>query len=435
MGEAIVFTSGKGGVGKTTTIANIGAGLSRLDKKVIMLDTDMGLRNLDVVMGMEDQIQYNLIDLLENKCRLKQALIRDKRYPNLFMIPAALRCRKIMDYESKLYTLISHLKQEFDFCLIDCPAGIEDGFHFAVSAADRAVVVTSPHISAVRDAGRVICLLDGMRLSQIDLLINAYNARMVRKHDMLSQKDVEDILGPELFDYGYGPFRWCCLSGKPEDLRKTDHAAMEIIDPNRRSQDRDNYIWIRDAEKNKLVVGTQCRILYQDALGRRDIALKFNEMVRNGEIGPVMLGRDHHDTGGTDSPYRETSNIYDGSNITADMAVHCYAGNAARGMSLVALHNGGGVGISKSINGGFGMVLDGSERVDEILMAAIPWDTMIGVSRRSWGRCEHSIETVAEYNRIRNGEDYVTMPYLASDELIERVCKDVVVEEHHHAHH
>ena len=239
---------------------------------------------------------------------------------------------------------------------------------------------------------------------------------------------VEDILGPELFDYGYGPFRWCCLSGKPEDLRATDHAAMEVIDPNRRSQDRDNYIWIRDAEKNKLVVGTQCRILYQDALGRRDIALKFNEMVRNGEIGPVMLGRDHHDTGGTDSPYRETSNIYDGSNITADMAVQCYAGNAARGMSLIALHNGGGVGISKSINGGFGMVLDGSERVDEILRAAIPWDTMIGVSRRSWGRCEHSIETVAEYNKIREGQDYITMPYLADEDMIERVCKDVVVE-------
>ena len=245
---------------------------------------------------------------------------------------------------------------------------------------------------------------------------------------------VEDILGPELFDYGYGPFRWCCLSGKPEDLRATDHAAMEVIDPNRRSQDRDNYIWIRDAEKNKLVVGTQCRILYQDALGRRDIALKFNEMVRNGEIGPVMLGRDHHDTGGTDSPYRETSNIYDGSNITADMAVQCYAGNAARGMSLIALHNGGGVGISKSINGGFGMVLDGSERVDEILRAAIPWDTMIGVSRRSWGRCEHSIETVAEYNKIREGQDYITMPYLADEDMIERVCKDVAVEEHH-AHH
>lgn len=236
---------------------------------------------------------------------------------------------------------------------------------------------------------------------------------------------VEDILGPELFDYGYGPFRWCCLSGKPEDLRKTDHAAMEIINPERRGQDRDNYIWIRDAEKNGLVVGTQCRILYQDALGRRDIALKFNEMIRNGEIGPVMLGRDHHDTGGTDSPYRETSNIYDGSNITADMAVQCYAGNAGRGMSLVALHNGGGVGISKSINGGFGMVLDGSERVDEILKSVIPWDTMIGVARRSWGRCSHSMETVAEYNQTRKGEDYITLPYLASDQLIEEVCKDV----------
>ncbi len=235
---------------------------------------------------------------------------------------------------------------------------------------------------------------------------------------------VEDIMGPMLFDYGYGPFRWCCLSGKPEDLRKTDHAAMEIINPDRRGQDRDNYIWIRDAEKNKLVVGTQCRILYQDALGRRDIALKFNEMVREGEIGPVMLGRDHHDTGGTDSPFRETSSIYDGSNVTADMAVQCYVGNAARGMSLVALHNGGGVGISKSINGGFGMVLDGSERVDEILGKAIPWDTMVGVSRRSWSRCENSIETTIEYNKITNGEDHVTIPYVASDDLVEKTFKN-----------
>lgn len=237
---------------------------------------------------------------------------------------------------------------------------------------------------------------------------------------------VEDILGPELFDYGYGPFRWCCLSGKSEDLVKTDHAAMSIINPDRRSQDRDNYIWIRDAEKNKLVVGTQCRILYQDALGRRDIALKFNEMVRNGEIGPVMLGRDHHDTGGTDSPYRETSNIYDGSNVTADMAVHCYAGNAARGMSLIALHNGGGTGIGKSINGGFGLVLDGSEQADEAVRQAIPWDTMVGVSRRSWARNDHSMTTVAEYNQIREGTDVITMPYIASDDLIEKVYKDAV---------
>ena len=150
---------------------------------------------------------------------------------------------------------------------------------------------------------------------------------------------VEDIMGPELFDYGYGPFRWVCLSGKKEDLVKTDHAAMDCIDPDRRGQDRDNYNWIRDAEKNNLVVGTQARILYQDAEGRLKIALRFNQMVRDGEIGPVMLGRDHHDVSGTDSPFRETSNIYDGSNVMADMAVQCFAGNAARGMSLVALHN------------------------------------------------------------------------------------------------
>ena len=178
---------------------------------------------------------------------------------------------------------------------------------------------------------------------------------------------VEDIMGPELFDYGYGPFRWVCLSGNPEDLARTDCAAMECIDVKRRGQDLDNYNWIRDAGKNRLVVGTQARILYQDAVGRLKIALRFNQMVRDGEVGPIMLGRDHHDVSGTDSPFRETSNIKDGSNVMADMAVQCFAGNCARGMSLVALHNGGGVGIGKAINGGFGMVCDGSLRVDEIL--------------------------------------------------------------------
>ena len=236
---------------------------------------------------------------------------------------------------------------------------------------------------------------------------------------------VEDIMGPMLFDYGYGPFRWVCLSGKPEDLRKTDKAAMDCIDPNRRFQDRDNYIWIKDAEKNQLVVGTQARILYQDAEGRTRIALKFNELVRNGEIGPVMLGRDHHDVSGTDSPFRETSNIKDGSNVMADMATQCFAGNAARGMSLCALHNGGGVGIGKSINGGFGLVLDGSERVDEIIKSAMMWDVMGGVARRNWARNEHSIETTMLYNRISEGKAHVTIPYLVSDELIERLTKNL----------
>lgn len=234
---------------------------------------------------------------------------------------------------------------------------------------------------------------------------------------------VEDIMGPELFDYGYGPFRWVCLSGKKEDLVKTDHAAMDCIDPERRGQDRDNYNWIRDAEKNNLVVGTQARILYQDAEGRLKIALRFNQMVRDGEIGPVMLGRDHHDVSGTDSPFRETSNIYDGSNVMADMAVQCFAGNAARGMSLVALHNGGGVGIGKAVNGGFGMVLDGSNRVDEILRSAMLWDVMGGVARRAWARNRHALETSETFNKNNENQYHITLPYIPEEELIRKTIK------------
>ena len=236
---------------------------------------------------------------------------------------------------------------------------------------------------------------------------------------------VEDILGPRLFDFGYGPFRWCCLSRKPEDLDKTDEAAAEYIySHNRRYQDYDNYVWVKNAKKNRLVVGTQCRILYQDAAGRLNIALKFNEMVRNGEIGPVILGRDHHDTGGTDAPFRETSNIKDGSNIMADMAIQCYAGNAARGMSYIALHNGGGTGIGRAINGGFGMVLDGSKRVDEILKMAMTWDTMVGVARRSWARNENALSTAADFNLNNKDNDVITLPYVADDELIDKAIKE-----------
>jgi urocanate hydratase len=232
---------------------------------------------------------------------------------------------------------------------------------------------------------------------------------------------VEDIMGPLLFDYGYGPFRWVCLSGKAADLRRTDRAALACIDPQRRFQDRDNYNWIRDAQKHKLVVGTQARILYQDAPGRMRIALKFNRMVRKEEIGPVMLGRDHHDTGGTDSPFRETANIKDGSNIMADMAVHCFAGNAARGMSLASLHNGGGVGIGNAVNGGFGLVLDGSRRVDDIIRSAISWDVMVGVARRAWARNPHAMETARQFNAARAGSERITLPYVADEELIHKL--------------
>ncbi|MFH0783520.1 MAG: urocanate hydratase [Pseudomonadota bacterium] len=227
----------------------------------------------------------------------------------------------------------------------------------------------------------------------------------------------EDIMGP-IFDYGYGPFRWVCLSGLAEDLHRTDQAALACIDPERRCEDRDNYLWIRDAERNKLVVGSQARILYQDARGRVEIALRFNEMVRNGEVGPIMLGRDHHDPGGTDSPFRETANIQDGSNVCADMATHCFAGNAARGMSMVALHNGGGTGIGKAINGGFGLVLDGSERVDSIIRSAMSWDVMGGVARRNWARNGNAVEVAAGYNRDNTNGDQITLPFLADDTVL-----------------
>ena len=237
---------------------------------------------------------------------------------------------------------------------------------------------------------------------------------------------VEDIMGPHIFDYGYGPFRWVCLSGNHQDLVKTDKAAMRCIDPDRCAQDRDNYVWIRDAEANQLVVGTQARILYQDAPGRINIARKFNQMVKNGEVGPIMIGRDHHDTGGTDSPLRETANIKDGSNIMADMSTQCFAGNAARGMTMVALHNGGGVGIGRAINGGFGLLLDGSEQADESISLGISWDVMSGVARRAWARNENSIDVAVKHNQEHRNSDQITIPYLANDDLVSELVKQAM---------
>ncbi len=237
---------------------------------------------------------------------------------------------------------------------------------------------------------------------------------------------VEHIMGPICFDYGYGPFRWVCLSGKHEDLIETDKTAMSCIDPTRRGQDRDNFVWIRDAEKNALVVGSQARILYADAAGRVKIALEFNKKVREGKVGPIMLGRDHHDTAGTDSPFRETANILDGSNVTSDMAHQCWAGNAARGMTLCVLSNGGGVGTGKAINGGFGLVLDGSKRVDDIIRLALDWDVMGGVARRAWARNDHAVETVVEWNKKMKSRGQITLPFVPDEGLVEALVREAV---------
>jgi urocanate hydratase len=234
---------------------------------------------------------------------------------------------------------------------------------------------------------------------------------------------VEDIMGPICFDRGFGPFRWVCLSRKDEDLAKTDQAALACIDPSQSSLHRDNHHWITTAAQNKLVVGTKCRILYTDEEGRIKTALKFNAMVRNGAIGPVLLGRDHHDVSGTDSPFRETANIYDGSRTTADMSVQCFGGNIARGMTLVVLSNGGGVGVGRAINGGFGLLLDGKTATDEIIKSALSWDVMGGIARRSWARNPNAIETAIEWNRIREGEGQITLPFIPEEGLVES-CVD-----------
>jgi urocanate hydratase len=306
-----------------------------------------------------------------------------------------------------------------------CPQGIDFAERTRLLATDRQVFRSlvdqslRRHYAAVEELSRQGAYFFDYGNAFLKAVFDAGVTRVVKngvdaKDGFVFPSYFEDIMGP-IFDYGYGPFRWVCLSGKAEDLDKTDQAAMSCIDPARRSEDRDNYIWIKEAKANRLVVGSQARILYSDAGGRTAIALKFNEMVRNGEVGPIMLGRDHHDPGGTDSPFRETANIHDGSNVCADMATHCFAGNAARGMSLVALHNGGGTGIGKAINGGFGMVLDGSTRVDEILRSAMSWDVMGGVARRNWAGNPNAMAVAMAYNSDNTNGDQITLPFQADE--------------------
>ena len=194
MSEVIVVTSGKGGVGKTTTTANVGTGLAKLDQKVVLIDTDIGLRNLDVVMGLENRIVYNLVDVVEGNCRIKQALIKDKRYPNLYLLPSAQTRDKTAVSPEQMVKLIEELRSEFDYILLDCPAGIEQGFKNAIAAADRALIVTTPEVSAIRDADRIIGLLEANEIKKTDLIVNRIRMDMVRRGDMMSVDDVADIL-------------------------------------------------------------------------------------------------------------------------------------------------------------------------------------------------------------------------------------------------
>ncbi|MBU2929238.1 urocanate hydratase [Winogradskyella psychrotolerans] len=238
---------------------------------------------------------------------------------------------------------------------------------------------------------------------------------------------VQDIMGPMCFDYGFGPFRWVCASGKPEDLAKTDDIACNVLENIKKNSPKeiqqqmaDNIQWIKGAQDNKLVVGSQARILYADAEGRMKIAEAFNKAINNGDIGTVVLGRDHHDVSGTDSPYRETSNIYDGSRFTADMAIHNVIGDSFRGATWVSIHNGGGVGWGEVINGGFGMVLDGSKEASKRLKQMLFWDVNNGISRRSWARNEGAVFAI---KRAMESEPNlkITLPNFVDDNLLDKV--------------
>jgi urocanate hydratase len=236
---------------------------------------------------------------------------------------------------------------------------------------------------------------------------------------------VQDIMGPMCFDYGFGPFRWVCTSSKPEDLDVTDNIAMNVLEElaanspaEIQQQMKDNIRWIREAKQNKLVVGSQARILYADCIGRTQIASAFNKAINEGKISaPVVLGRDHHDVSGTDSPYRETSNIYDGSQFTADMAIQNVIGDAFRGATWVSIHNGGGVGWGEVINGGFGMVLDGSEDAERRLKLMLHWDVNNGIARRSWARNEGALFAIKKAMELEP-KLKITIPNLAEDDMI-----------------
>lgn len=420
----IFVSSGLGGMsgaqGKAAEIAGAVGIIAEVDYSRIETRYNQGWikivsNNLDEVFKIAEEYKFrkepisiayhgNIVDLLEYVVKNNKNIDLLSDQTSCHAVYDGGYCPRGIDFAERT-RLLKEERAEFER-LVDCT--LKDHFKLIKELCNRGVYFFdygNSFMKAIFDAG-----VKEISKNGID-----------EKDGFIFPSYVEDIMGPELFDYGYGPFRWVCLSGKEEDLIKTDKAAMECINPNRRAQDRDNYVWIKTAQKNNLVVGTKARILYQDAYGRRDIALKFNEMIRNGEIGPIMIGRDHHDVSGTDSPFRETSNIKDGSNIMADMAVQCYVGNASRDMSLVALHNGGGVGIGKAINGGFGLVLDGSFYVDEVINSAILWDVMGGVARRAWARNENSITTSIDYNINNKNKDHITLPILSSNELIESV--------------
>ena len=305
--------------------------------------------------------------------------------------------------------------------MADEPEKFKEGVHAALVRHTKAVnALTESHNLYFFDYGNAFLLMAGRAGADI-IADNDKNRFRYASY-------VEDIMGPLCFDYGFGPFRWVCASGDESDLDKTDEIACKVLEDIAKTapkeieqQLKDNITWSQGAKKNKLVVGSQARILYADCQGRTAIARAFNKAIKSGELkGPVILGRDHHDVSGTDSPFRETSNIYDGSNKCADMAIQNVIGDSFRGATWVSIHNGGGVGWGEVCNGGFGMLLDGSEAADGKLASMLHWDVCNGIARRAWGRNPHAQFAIGEEEK-REKRMQVTKANLVEDETMAKI--------------
>ena len=346
----------------------------------------------------------NIVDLLE-------ALIQNGITPDLGSDQTSLHNPWLGGY-----TPVGYSFEESKTLLSDDPETFKRSVKLSLKRHASAVNTLCDKGMKFWDYGNAF-LLEASR-SGADILDNEGNFRY--------PSYVEDIMGPMCFDYGFGPFRWVCTSGKQEDLDATDEIASSILSelhnnsPDRiKQQYSDNLRWIEEAPRNNLVVGSKARILYADSIGRKMIAEAFNEAIRNGTISaPIVLGRDHHDVSGTDSPYRETANVKDGSMFTADMAIQNFAGDSFRGATWVSLHNGGGVGWGEVINGGFGMMIDGTDRSRNSIESMIPWDVENGVARRSWARNDEAMWTIRRAME-GNADLDVTLPFLVDEELLD----------------
>lgn len=311
--------------------------------------------------------------------------------------------------------------EEANRMMVDDPAGFRDKVYESLRIHAELIIRHAQKGMYFFDYGNAF-LLEASRAG----------APIVKENgDFIFPSYVQDIMGPMCFDFGFGPFRWVCTSAMAEDLEMTDRIALEVLQnlektapPQIKRQLQDNIHWIKNAGANKLVVGSQARILYADAEGRIEIARAFNKALRDGLIsGTIVLGRDHHDVSGTDSPYRETSNIYDGSRFTADMAVQNFAGDSFRGATWVSLHNGGGVGWGESINGGFGLVLDGTEDADRRLEQMLFWDVNNGIARRAWARNPHALFTISR-TMEKHQNLFVLLPHEADDDLVSQALME-----------